>query len=237
MSPLTLAGALAREALFPRHCGVCGGSLFSAGEAWYGLCADCAAVLTVDTERRCVSCGKPLISEQDQCLPCREGNCGLDGNFSVYPYAGPWRKLLSSYKFEKNRALGNYLSEKLVEAAALAGFCGGGKEPPWVPVPPRPHKIFRTGWDQVAYLGLLLSKMGLPVYPCLKRLPSQTQKKLDREERMTNLKGRVICVKRPPSELILFDDVITTGATLNACAAALRERGALRVHALSLFYG
>jgi ComF family protein len=192
--------------------------------------------LELSAETRCVSCGKPLISEQGQCLPCREGEeHGLNRAFSIYPYSGPWRKLLTSYKFEKNRALGNFLTEKMTEAAALAGFTGENLL--WVPVPPRPHKIRRTGWDQVSYIGSLLKKRGLPVYPCLKRLPSQSQKKLDRNSRMTNLRGRIVCIKPPPAELILFDDVITTGATLDACAAALKAGGTQRILGLTLFYG
>jgi ComF family protein len=194
--------------------------------------------LELSGEARCLSCGKPLISEQTQCLPCRETEeHSLNQAFSVYPYSGPCLKLLTSYKFEKNRALGNFLVEKLIEAAALAGFTGGDGSPLWVPVPPRPHKIRRTGWDQVTYRAQLLKKTGLPVYPCLKRLPSQTQKQLDRNSRMTNLKGRIVCTRQPPADLILFDDVITTGATLNACAAALKASGAQRVLALTLFYG
>jgi ComF family protein len=194
--------------------------------------------LELDGGARCISCGKPLISEQVQCLPCRETEeHSLNQAFSVYPYSGPCRKLLSSYKFEKNRAVGNFLTEKLIEAAALAGFYGGADGPLWVPVPPRPHKLRRTGWDQVIYLTQLLKKQRFPVYPCLKRLPSQTQKQLDRKSRLTNLKGRIVCTRQPPEELILFDDVITTGATLNACAAALKAGGARRVLALTLFYG
>jgi ComF family protein len=235
---LSLARALARELLFQRNCAVCGKTLFSGREAWYGLCAGCMEALELSGEERCLSCGKPLISEQGQCLPCREAEeHGLNLAFSIYPYSGPGRKLLTSYKFEKNRALGNFLAEKMTEAAALAGFYEGEGGPLWVPVPPRPHKIRRTGWDQVSYLGQLLKKTGLPVYSCLKRLPSQTQKKLDRDSRMTNLKGRIVCTKQPPTELILFDDVITTGATLNACAAALKAGGARRVLGLTLFYG
>jgi ComF family protein len=235
---LNLAGALARELLFQRNCGVCGAPLLANREAWYGLCAGCMEALELDDEARCRSCGKPLISEREQCLPCRETEeHSLNLAFSVYPYSGPCQKLLASFKFEKNRAVGNFLAEKLIEAAALAGFTGEDRAPLWVPVPPRPHKLRRTGWDQVTCLARLLKKTGLPVYPCLKRLPSQTQKQLDRNSRMTNLKGRIVCTRQPPEELILFDDVITTGATLNACAGALKEGGARRVMAITLFYG
>jgi len=106
-----------------------------------------------------------------------------------------------------------------------------------VPVPPRPGKIRKQGWDQIEYLaGLLEKEHGLPVTRCLKRLPSRTQKKLNREERGKNLKGRILCIKTPPRIAILFDDVITTGATLNACAASLIEGGAEKVYAVCLFY-
>jgi predicted amidophosphoribosyltransferase len=76
----------------------------------------------------------------------------------------------------------------------------------------------------------------LPVNRCLKRLPSKSQKLLNREERLANLKGRIRCVKKPPETAILFDDVITTGATVDACAAVLLEAGAKEVYAVCLFY-
>jgi predicted amidophosphoribosyltransferase len=115
----------------------------------------------------------------------------------------------------------------------------------------------KSGWDQIAYLAKLLQRahrrtegqnsvdpmkgqtpgrFPFPVYPCLKRLPSRSQKELGRADRKTNLRGRIICTRPVPPEIILFDDVITTGSTLDACTAVLREAGAERVYGICLFY-
>jgi ComF family protein len=253
---------LIREFFFPRGCALCGAALLDRDEAWYGLCEDCRNSLDggdnspEEPIEHCSICGKPLISEKDICLSCRragadegtdesrdcERNCArsCDRNCAhscdriavVYPYSGQYRKLLGAYKFGKNPALGHFLEEKIRDAinrltSRTAVLC---------PVPPRPGKIRKTGWDQVEYLAKLLERDHLPVRRCLKRLPSRSQKTLDREHRLTNLKGRFIAVKKIPEEVILFDDVITTGATLEACAAALRAAGAEKVCGIALFY-
>jgi len=157
----------------------------------------------------------------------------------LFPYTGKYRHLLSAYKFGKNLAIGNFLAEKIRETlemapgviAALAGTNTG-----IVPVPPRPGKIRKNGWDQVEYLAQQLVKKGLPLTRCLKRLPSKSQKELGRENRYHNLKGRIVPVKQVPDTAIVIDDVLTTGSTLDACAAALKEAGAQSVYGLCLFY-
>jgi ComF family protein len=181
------------------------------------------------------------------CLPCREREpFHFDGGFVLYPYAGKYRELLKAYKFGKFPSLGNFFARRMIEV--LARFPPGGPSSfSWVPVPPRPNKIRKTGWDQTAYIAGRLDRLYkqnrarhsypfLPVCRCLKRLPSKTQKQLNREDRKHNLKGRIIHVKDVPRRVLLFDDVITTGSTLDACAEALKEGGTEKVYAVSLFY-
>jgi ComF family protein len=229
-----------REYFFPSGCGGCGEALTGAEDAYYGLCAECRAFFTaaMTGERRCEICGKPLISEKETCLSCREKSGAyterLERLRALYPYEGKFRAVLAAYKFGFSLGVGNFLAESLAVAAENFGSL---EKAAWVPVPPRPGKIKKQGWDQNEFLAKALAKNGgLSVCRCLKRLASRSQKELNREERGTNLKGRILCIKKPPDAAILFDDVVTTGATINACAVALLEGGAKKVYGVCLFY-
>jgi ComF family protein len=233
-----------REFFFPRGCALCGETLAGREEALYGLCDPCRAKLGFSAgdagAAYCDRCGRPLISEIGRCLPCREqGERLCERTAVVYPYSGKYRKLLGEYKFGGNITLGRFLAERLKEACTrlLAADSGGTMDTPLlVPIPPRPGKLRKTGWDQVEYLARILKREGLPVYRCLKRLPSFSQKKLNREERLRNLRDRFVLTRPAPGEAVLFDDVITTGATLEACAGALKNAGTGKVYAVCLFY-
>jgi ComF family protein len=156
---------------------------------------------------------------------------------SLYPYLGKYQKLLGSFKFGKSLGTGHFLAEKIVEVLKL--FPPDEiKDAVLVPVPPRPGKIRKTGWDQIVCLSKFIRQRQDPpiIVRCLKRLKSQSQKKLDRKDRKANLKGRITAKGKVPENCILFDDVITTGSTIDACAAALKLAGAKHVYGVCLFY-
>jgi ComF family protein len=232
-----------RGYFFPFGCSMCGADLYGDVEAMYGLCGTCRDGIERELEETrageaCDYCGKPLISEHGRCLSCREGEGrSYDRVRVLFPYTGKYRRLLAAYKFDKNPAVGNFLAEKILEAV--------GSFPPEaqiVPVPPRPGKIRKTGWDQVEYLTRLLERSGggaihrLAISRCLKRMTSKSQKELGRENRRSNLRGRIAAVRQVPQTAVVLDDVMITGSTLDACAAALKEAGAQTVYGLCLFY-
>ena len=258
-----------REALFPLGCALCGKVLYKKPsvlsgrikkhpDSFYGLCSACREKLLIpnmDMER-CSLCGQPLISEKKTCLPCRNGpERSFDRIISLYPYMGKYQKAFASYKFGKRLSLGNFFAEKLWQGLDLLSLSINSAELGLIPVPARPGKIKKNGWDQIEYLAKLLEygsplkpELSIPVIRCLKRLPSETQKELNRENRLQNLKGRIIVRKTRnilskqnvlltvPKTAVVFDDVYTTGSTMDACAAALKAEGAENVYGICLCY-
>jgi ComF family protein len=233
-----------RELIFPSGCGICGNMLVTSEEACLSLCTECRTKLDYSFENRCTVCGRPLISEIDICMHCRKPKdteeAGeerfLDAVIALYPYAGIYRQLLAAYKFKAHKQLSYFLTSKLIDM----GFELAKKHPDsliWIPVPPRPGKIKEKGWDQIDYLAeKLKNEKNISIRKCLTRLNTQAQKNLNRQERLSNLKGQIICSKHVPQNAIIFDDVVTTGATLEACAEALKKAGTKHVYGVCLFY-
>jgi len=244
-----------RNFFFPGACVLCNKSLISIDEIKYNLCDDCKPSLNVIQGQKCRYCGKPLISEEEICVPCRKisdindekiddrNSCGtselerrfFDRLWVLFPYIGRFKKILTFYKFKKVLSLAEFFCDKIIDCI---------KENPVlhnaviVPVPPRKGKIKHSGWDQVDYLVKRLKKnsSGIKIIKCLKRKKSKIQKHLNRKDRIENLKDRIYIYKDAPETVLIIDDVITTGSTLEVCAKTLKEAGSKTVYGLCLFY-
>ena len=164
-------------------------------------------------------------------MRCRSRERAFDSAYPLFPYEGAMRSLVSACKKGGRRSL------SILFAELLAGeISGRWPDRVIVPVPPRPGKLRERGWDQVEEIVRRLELWGFPVSRPLLRRKSDEQKALGRSERGVNaLKAYAMKPgAQSPAEVLLVDDIVTTCATLEACAAALREGGATSVAAIAL---
>ncbi len=152
-------------------------------------------------------------------------------------YSGPVRAALHALKYRGERRLSQPLGAAMAERWRRAGR--GGELVTWVPV----HRMRRRerGFDQAEELArVMASELGLPVERCLERRQrTVAQHSLDQRERAGNTSG-AFAVPSEGRELIggrwilLVDDIVTTGATLAGCTAALQAGGAGAVSAIAV---
>jgi competence protein ComFC len=162
-------------------------------------------------------------------MRCRAARRSFDSAYPLFSYAGPIRELVSAYKKGRRRSLAPFFAD-LLEGPIRARW----PDRVIVPVPPRPGKLRSQGWDQVEEIAAALESKGLAIGRVLERGSSSEQKKLGRGERGTNaLKAYSLkSGARAPELSLLLDDVVTTCATLESCALALRGGGASRIDAI-----
>jgi len=225
---------LAVSLMLPQSCVLCGAEVEP--DAAWPLCRSCAVRLRIEraadaNRERCAVCGKPLISRHGRCTRCRTASYDFDTVYPLFRYADDVRSLVLAYKGGR-RSLSGFFAEELADVMA-ARF--GGRV--MIPVPPRPGKLRRKGWDQVeAIASILERKYGVIVLRALVRTAGAEQKVLNLEERAINMRGTIRLVPGTvvPADSVLFDDVLTTGATLSACAGCLKLAAAGRVDAVTI---
>jgi ComF family protein len=144
-------------------------------------------------------------------------------------YAGPARDLVRALKFRSATAVADAMAAQIAANAPTSMLEGT-----LVPVPLHPGRHRRRGYNQAALIADGLGRRtGLEVAGCLGRAGSAaTQVGRDRRQRRLGPAGSIELRAATPGRVVLVDDVATTGATLAACAAVLRDGGAIEMAAL-----
>ncbi|MEP6953231.1 MAG: hypothetical protein ABI950_04105 [Solirubrobacteraceae bacterium] len=147
-------------------------------------------------------------------------------------FSGPARDLVHALKFHGARSAADVMAAQMV-AGAPAGLLG--PDVVLVPVPSHPRHVRVRGSDHARTLATLIGRRtGLPVVSCLARAgPAVRQVGASRADRRSEGRLRLEVRRQGPPIAVLIDDVHTTGATLEACAIALLERGSDRVSAIT----
>lgn len=195
------------DLLFPDHCAGCGreGGLF---------CAVCRAAL------------RPY--------PAQTPPPGLDRVVVAWRYEGAVRRAVHTLKYRRRRRVAAALADAL--ASSLTDWPRGDA---LVPVPLHTERLVERGFNQSTELAQRLAlRWGVPVQTdgLVRERDTGHQAHLGRHARQANVAGAFVwrAPAPPPARVVLVDDVLTTGATLGACATALRAAGTHEVYAVAL---
>lgn len=194
----------------------------------YGLCDACKLDIN---ENYCVRCGRHKVGIGDYCNECAGEVLYFDEARSAVNYDKNARDLVLRLKFGNARYLAKHISQYLLDILLLSDWSADCIT--FVPIHKKRQR--KRGYNQAE---LLANELAAHVdLPCVKLLEKTSntvnQARLNREARMKNLSGTFKAVEKPPEHVILIDDVMTTGSTLNECSKTLKRAGVKIVYALT----
>ena len=213
--------------LLPPRCGGC-----RAVGSW--LCAQCRARIRRLEEPLCARCGVEVETARREC-GCRARLHALTRLRSAVAYEGPVEAAVHRFKYAGWRRLAGPLARLVAERLAVEGIAAG-----WVvAVPLHPERLRQRGFNQAELLARELRRNTSLIRPAgelVRTRPTPPQVGQDRLRRFANVRGAFAW--RGPrlngESILLVDDVATTGATLDACANALRVAGSGPVTGVSI---
>lgn len=230
--------------LFPADCRLCSAPLINISRL--PVCQECLTALRPISGGTCSVCGERLVSPyafsgihgEPKCGLCRRLGPPFTKALAYGSYEGGLRELIHLLKYEQVRPAVNVLGRMLVEVIAALEPCFGNGEMVVTPVPLHTTKLRQRGFNQSELIVRAALKLRagdrLKLHPdLLERVrPTQTQTGLTRHQRRENIRGAFAVTKLQEvagREVLLVDDVFTTGTTVSECARILRRAGASKV--------
>jgi len=232
-------GQIAADLLAPPFCAGCRVRLV---EGY--LCESCQRLPRRVHRPFCECCSHPFDGEIDatfRCPNCLDRTMHFECAAAAFQAVGLVRRLIHAFKYHHReylrRPLADWLIESLADSRLTATPIDG-----LVPVPLHPRRQRERGYNQALLITeLVADDLHFPLLDVLQRRRyTTTQTSFDRSERMENLQDAFVVsdiTGVQNKNLVLVDDVLTTGSTLNECARVLRLAGAASVRAVCIARG
>lgn len=213
-------GKAFKAALLPQDCLVCG-----AGSAERLLCPACEADLPRLPAVHCPLCALPT-PDGEICGTCLKAPPHFDATLAVFAYAFPVDRLIQALKYQHRLALTHYFGEALAAVAHDTADV-------LLPLPLHPQRLRQRGFNQAVEIARPLAhalRLPLALDAVTRDKDATPQASLPWKERRRNVRNAFLCrVDLSGRRVLVVDDVMTTGATLDELARSLKQRGAARV--------
>jgi len=216
------AGPALLDLILPRFCAVCG----VPGDT---LCETCRGRLVRIEGPRCDRCGAPTAWPVERCRECAGRRIAFATARAAVVYDDAARSLVAAWKDRGLRNVASLAAELVSEVVARPSAYTIAF------VPSDADRRLTRGHNPAERLAAALGeRWELPIVLLLARAPGvRPQRGLPLADRRRNVRGVFQATRAAPREVILVDDVYTSGATVSAAASALRKAGARRVEVVT----
>lgn len=188
-----------------------------------------------------MKCGKPLlVTDNEYCKDCLRTGHLFERGRALYVYGGKARESISRFKFHGRREYADFYGRDM--AGRLGSFIRACSPDIIIPVPISKEKMKKRGYNQAELIADSISRyIKIPVDPgaALRMINTPPMKELTRAERMKNLRGafKINAHVVKCRNVLIVDDIYTTGSTMDAMAAELKKAGAREVFFVALAVG
>lgn len=226
---------LAAGLLYPQTCPFCG--RVSAQR----VCGACRKKLAYVGEPRCMRCGKPLRqAEREYCRDCERRPHAYDRGYALWVHQGGVKHAIYQFKYHNRRIYSRFFAAELQNRYGEA--IRRWEISTIIPVPLSRKRRRQRGFNQAELLASELGKrMGIPVdaVHLIRVRDTSPQKKMDARERRANLDRAFAWKGEAPvrGNVLLIDDIYTTGNTIDSAARVLKQAGAAKVYFLTVSIG
>lgn len=225
------------ELLYPKStkCCVCG------RDSREAICRNCMANLEYLEGRVCLKCGKGLEDDyiDSRCPDCQKDNKHFEMAFSCFRYKDMGKTIIHKLKYEDCRNISYVLARLMQQKLKDEGI----RVQAVVPVPIHRKKLETRGFNQSRLIAERIAELtGITLWDCLERTKETTEQfKLDKLHRNLNVLN-AFCInmlynKIKYDDIVLVDDVYTTGSTVDECSRILKQYGVKSIYVITAATG